>query len=189
MKYPPMQFYVFRFDATTFRSTHRKYDNWRAALEECYGGPCECEFVMVATASQQLKAMREPATVVWQKTEFVKVGEKYGWRIKPLAKDWTPMNLDRVFKIDVCADGIVTVRGPGEPRRNDAALPVHSCDTREDAKALMILVCKLTYDGQYLLPPEIFDRKLSQAEAVKLLPDVGALFLRMEQVVEAKKAK
>jgi len=115
--------------------------------------------------------------------------EKDGWRIKPLAKDWTPMNLDRVFKIDVCADGIVTVRGPGEPRRNDAALPVHSCDTREDAKALMILVCKLTYDGQYLLPPEIFDRKLSQAEAVKLLPDVGALFLRMEQVVEAKKAK
>lgn len=70
-------------------------------------------------------------------------------------------DLDRNVLIDICRDGTISyrVRGSNTKRLNNAALPVFSVDTEDDAKALQVHFCALQYtphpfDGRrwYVLP-------------------------------------
>jgi hypothetical protein len=54
-------------------------------------------------------------------------------------------DLSRPILIDVSANGAVSIRDKGRPARG--MLPFFSVDTREDARSLISLHCKLARDG------------------------------------------
>lgn len=67
-----------------------------------------------------------------------------------------PRHLDRQVLIDCCKDGTITyrVRGSGTQRRQDAALPVFSVDTVEEAKLIQVTLCRKQYGTDPAYPGE-----------------------------------
>ena len=69
-------------------------------------------------------------------------------------------HLSRPFMIDCCKDGTLTVReiGKGNKRLNDAALPVFSANTFDEAKDLIFSVAKAQYEAHPDIPNETWYR-------------------------------
>ena len=65
---------------------------------------------------------------------------------KPKSTNPFVSTLDRKILIDICKDGTISYRERGGYRLNNAALPVFSVDTVEDAKRLQARFCTLQYD-------------------------------------------
>jgi hypothetical protein len=71
-------------------------------------------------------------------------------------------HLSRRFILDITADSTIFIRDTQlkEPR-DPAALPFFSTDTREQARDLVVLRCRLLYNGNYRLTHPIAYEDLS----------------------------
>ena len=68
--------------------------------------------------------------------------------------------------------------------RTMAALPVFQTDTRDEARELVVMICKRSYDGKdYLLPPRLIDPSLPQEQRVDQLKGATAEFEKLCKLV------